>query len=174
MNCAQFEPLIHARVEAEAVGPRGGRACSAAAARRLEAHLERCGACRRTLREARALRALLRAQSTHSAPAGFEARVAARLPAGAGAGPVTAAALWERLRLRWEWRTRVPALAAAGSLAAALLAFQSTPYLSRPDHALPPAGEQLVRAPAVDAAYGADWEALQASVELSAGIVVGQ
>lgn len=69
MKCTRFRGLCGAYLDDQA--PRDLRA-------RMESHLGSCDACRRALESARALSALLRAQSAPPVPDGFAQRVMAR------------------------------------------------------------------------------------------------
>jgi anti-sigma factor RsiW len=69
MKCTRFQKLSSAYLDDQA--PRDLRA-------RMESHLGTCDSCRRALESARALSALLRAQSAPPVPDGFAQRVLAR------------------------------------------------------------------------------------------------
>ncbi len=118
MSCKKIQWKIQAVVDGAAT--RADREA-------VDAHLRQCEACARVMEESRRLVMALAAAPRRQVSDDFERNLAAALESTA---PVSrGAAGWERLRLRFEWRLRVPAMVTAGSLAAALLAGLAAPGL---------------------------------------------
>jgi anti-sigma factor RsiW len=141
----------------------------------VETHVAGCEGCSRALAESRQLMSLLAGMPERSVSDGFERRLQRRLQRAEPAAPV--AAWWERFTLRFEWRLRVPAMVAAGSMAVALVAAVLTPIAVREqEHA--ERREQMVVS-AVErheqlehANPNANWDAVESSIELTTGSVI--
>lgn len=167
MNCRQVERL--APSVADGVATERERAG-------VDAHLVDCLRCQQTLAETRRLRLLLANQPTRATSDEFERRLkeslAARVPTRVSGWSGT----WERLQLRYGWRLQMPALCAAGSLAVVLVAVTVAPRLvSHPTADLQPIHIATTRVlhPETDVP-AMDWDAMQASVDLSTGSVLDQ
>jgi anti-sigma factor RsiW len=161
VSCRGFERPVQAYVDGELAAPERAR---------VEAHLEACEACDSRARELSRLRQVLRRVPERRVSEGFEASLAAAVREREATSPVLA--WWDRLRLRLEWRYRLPALATAGSLAAALLVGVCTQgvssYVAGQERSryISAAVERHEELPAVN------WDAVDASIELSTGDLV--
>jgi anti-sigma factor RsiW len=141
----------------------------------VESHVAGCEGCAHALAESRKLMSLLSAMPERRVSDDFERNLQRSLQQAAPAAPVTA--WWERFRLQFEWRLRVPAMVAAGSMAVALFASVVTPIAVREqEHAVQ--REQVV-ASAVErheqlehANPNTNWEAVESSIELTTGSIV--
>jgi anti-sigma factor RsiW len=96
-----------------------------AAARQLEAHLERCAPCRAELADLHALRMLLAGAAPPKAPPGFWDALHADLRERAGSEPCQPAKRW----VAWAWG-RAPAMA-AGLAVLLLIAILPVQYLEQ-------------------------------------------
>jgi anti-sigma factor (TIGR02949 family) len=112
MDCNEVRPLIDAYVDNE---------LAASEARRVHAHLARCGECRQASAAVLALSHAVRTAEYHRAPEGLRARIALRLPETA----VADEPLPPRRRLTfaswinaWRLPMNVPGTRAAGAFAA--------------------------------------------------------
>jgi anti-sigma factor RsiW len=166
MSCGKIHRMVQEYLD--------GTATSAERAT-VEVHVAGCEGCARVLSESRKLASLLAGMPERRVSDDFERSLQRRLQRAAPAAPV--AAWWERFRLQFEWRLRVPAMVAAGSLAVALVAVVVTPIAEREqEHATK--REQMV-ASVVErheqlerANPSSNWEAVESSIELTTGSVV--
>lgn len=122
----------------------------------IEEHLGRCKACTRYVAEARRLRSLLATLPPREVGPDFEARLASRLAQAPRASRVTA--WWQRLRFHASWRL-MPAMAAAGAVAAGALLATFLP--GRP---APPAGPPPPLAPLREFVHGHQTLAAQSEI----------
>jgi anti-sigma factor RsiW len=149
-------------------------AASPAEREQVDAHVARCEACARVLAESRELAGLLRGVPDCRVSADFERKLARSLSATA---PKPAArAWWERFRVHNEWRLRVPATLAAGSLAGVLLVAAAGPRLVQLNEQQQERGRLVSGAVARHrelqrAEPRTNWDAVEASIDLSAGRV---
>jgi anti-sigma factor RsiW len=166
MSCRKVQFLIQLCQDGEA---------SAAEREAVDAHVAQCGACARVQADSRQLAQLLGGLPERRVSGQFESNLLAAVRETQPAPP--AAAWWERFRLRFEWRLRVPALVAAGSLACGLVAAVVMPRMAELQEAQQERKEFMVTAVErhrqleKEAATG-DLEALDASVELSTGSIL--
>ena len=169
MSCRRIERLIESYVDGEASG--GERET-------VERHVSGCAACAVVVEESRRLRALLAGAPQREVSAAFERNLAAALqevPSASGS-----AAWWERFRLRFEWRLRVPALVTAGSVAASALAVslilpqvqQSQVSQARERYVASAVERHRQLEESADAAGPVNWDAVDASIEANTGSVV--
>lgn len=166
MNCAKIQSALQAVVDG---------AASRAEREAVDAHVERCATCAQALAESRQVVALLSAMPARRVSDEFEQNLQAALRSTTPVAP--SVAWWERFRLQFEWRLRVPALVTAGSLAAGMVAALVMPsYVHHQEQV--EQREQLVYS-AVErhqqlerANPAADWEAVEGSIELTTGSVV--
>jgi len=172
MNCRKTREMLGAHAHGDA---------STSQRAAVEAHLAQCAACAREAALAGELARSLRSDAPRQVSDRFEhdlfAALEARRPAASGA------AWWERLRLRLEWRVRVPAMMTAGSLAIACVAGLCT--LRVQDQLLAQHQERVTReqrrefvSTAVEryeqlrrADPNVDWDAVDASIQLSSGVL---
>jgi len=169
MNCARIRRLIEAYVDGAASG---------AERQAVDEHLARCAACARGMVESRQVVGLLASMPERRVSASFEANLmaAVRQTAPASEG----AAWWERFRLRFEWRLRVPALVTAGSLAAGVCAFLIAPRVQEMQQVQETRQEQRQYVAAVveqhqqleHARSRVDPDVVEASIDLSTGSVL--
>lgn len=166
MSCRKVQFLIQECLDGEA---------SAADRQRVDAHVAGCAECAEVMAASRQLAQLMGGLPERRVSTQFERNLMAAVretqPASHGA------AWWERFRVRFAWRLRVPALVAAGSLACGLVAAVVMPRMAevreaqqeRQDFVVTAVERhrQLERAPA-----NGDLEALDASVELSTGSII--
>lgn len=166
MTCGKIRHAIQSYVDG---------AATRAEREAVDAHVDRCAACAQVLADSRQLVGMLAAMPARRVSDEFERNLQAALRHTA---PVSrSAAWWERFRLQFEWRLRFPALVAASSLAVAMLAAVVTPsYVHYQEQV--EQRERLVYS-AVErhqqlehAAPGANWEAVEGSIELTTGSVV--
>jgi anti-sigma factor RsiW len=165
-TCRQVRNLIQACVDGAATGAERAR---------VDAHLRECPTCAHMMEESRQLVTLLSGMPHRRVSEGFEHDLMTALQHTA---PVShSAAWWERFRLRFDWRLRVPTMVAAGSLAAALVAVAVAPLaVSQREKSADARGylasaverhRQLERS-----SPGVDWDAVDASIQLSTGDVL--
>ena len=166
MTCGKIRHAIQAYVDG---------AASLSEREAVDAHVRHCAACSQVLAESRQLVGMLAAMPARRVSDEFERNLQASLRYTA---PVSrSAAWWERFCLRFEWRLRVPALVAAGSLAAGVVAAVVTPsYVNHQEQA--EQRERLVYS-AVErhqqlerGSPESNWEAVEGSIELTTGSVV--
>jgi anti-sigma factor RsiW len=142
----------------------------------VDAHTAACVRCRQFLAEARRLRILLADSPARATSDEFEQRLSQALSARIPARNAAWNGIWQRLRLRYEWRLRMPAFCAAGSVMAGLLAVAVVPRLPVQGTSSP-GTVQVVKhwtpRPETEAAV-VDWDSVQASVDLSTGSVLDQ
>lgn len=169
MSCRKIQQLIQAYVDGEV---------SPAERSRVEAHVDQCAACAGALRETRQLTALLAGAPERRVSDRFEHDLMAALQR---AEPQAApAAWWERFRLRFEWRVRMPALATAGGLAAALVvSLAVTPFLSGTGQHETAAADPRERSRYISQVVERhqqleDSDAINASIDLSTGSLITQ
>ena len=165
MRCKQVEQLI----ELYADGAAGERERTA-----VEQHVAGCDGCARALQQSRALRAALGAMPSRNVSAAFEQRLMAAVAEEAPTPAAGASAWLERLRLRFEWRLRVPALVTAGSLAAALIVGLLAPGQLSQVTSQEAQRQEFVysavnRHEELKVSSEVDWEAVDSSIELSTG-----
>jgi anti-sigma factor RsiW len=150
-------------------------AASRAEREAVDAHVDHCPACAQVLADSRQLVGMLAAMPVRRVSDEFERNLQSALRHTA---PVSSsAAWWERFRLQFEWRLRLPAMVAASGLAVAMVAVMVTPsYVhyqeqveqrERLVYSAVQRHQQLERA-----APGANWEAVEGSIELTTGSVV--
>lgn len=169
MNCNKIRRLIQDVVDGAASG---------ADRTAVEEHTARCAACARELEQSRLLVNMLSTPPARRVSEDFEHNLMRAIRQAEPAG--VTASWWERFRLRFEWKLRVPALVAAGSLASALVATVILPQAiqSYQDHATQ-VREQHRLADSVTQRHQqlqradphANWEAVEASIELSTGSI---
>jgi anti-sigma factor RsiW len=165
-NCRQMERLVQS--VADGAATERERAS-------LDLHLAGCEGCRQALAETRHLRAMLADSPSRATSAEFERRLSQAVARQKPAAGSTWGGRWERLRLRYEWQLRLPALCAAGSLAVALVAVNIAPQLVAPTREEGSAHlATALRSTAAFESPAADWDTVQASVELSTGSVLEQ
>ena len=161
MNCGKIQRLIQEYVDGE------GSVADRAA---VECHVTGCAGCRRTLEEAQQLASWMSVRSTRSVSADFDRKLMAAIQQTVPAPRPQA--WWERLCVRFEWRLRLPAMVAAGSVATALVAALVVPqFVSAPND------EQRVLLSSAlqrhhelsNATQDVNWDAVDASIELSTG-----
>ncbi len=165
MTCGKIRILIQDYVDGSA---------SASQREAVDAHVADCPSCGRELAESRQLLQWMSGTPQREVSRDFDRKLMAALQERAPAPRKTA--WWEELRLRFEWRLRIPAMVAAGSLATALIAVvvgpQSTPQRS---------GEEtrVLLSSAIErhqelqrANSDVDWEAVDQSIALSTGSVL--
>lgn len=167
MSCQRIQRLIQPYVDGE---------LSREERDRVEAHVDGCAACAREVREAGRLVSLLAGALERRVSDRFEQDLMAALER---AAPRSApAAWWERFRLRFDWRVRVPALATAGGLAAALvISLAVTPLMPRTGGGGGPTIEernQYVSQVVERHQQLEDSEAINASIDLGTGSLITQ
>lgn len=166
MICGQVRRAIQSYVDG---------AASLAEREAVDAHVARCAACARTLAETRQLVGLLSAVPSRSVSEQFERNLQTALRNTAPVSP--SVAWWERFRLQFEWRLRVPAMVAASTLAAGIAAAVVTPSYVRYQEQVEQR-ERLVSSAVKRHQQlervnpGADWEAVEGSIELTTGSIV--
>ena len=165
-SCKKFQNQVHEYVDGS---------LPLAAREAVERHLRHCPACAGEAEACRRLRRALSSVPERRVSDAFEANLATALRETAPAP--SAAQWWERFRLRYEWRFRVPAMAAAGGLAVAILAAVAVPPLTTPSARAQARRQYLTRAverhqQLEDAGRDVDWEAVDASIALSTGSVL--
>lgn len=159
MSCRKYETWIQQRLEDGLSESRG---------RMLDAHLTRCSACRRAEEEFALVRTALRQLAPRRAPDGFDAALAARLGGTAPLSPP--AAWWSRICTMYAGRLAAPSLAAAGSLALALLVLAPG---GRQHSAVRPEREGFLTAAVARhqmlerANSDVDWEAMNSSIDMN-------
>lgn len=165
MSCNKFQRAIQTYVDGTAT--RSERLS-------VDEHVAQCARCKLVLAESRQLRQLLAAAPSRPVSESFERKLALALR---DATPVShGASWWERFRVRFEWRLRFPAIAAAGSLAVGVLAAVVSPaYVERQER------EQLRQGLVVSAVErheqlertspSSNWEAVDGSIELTTGSI---
>jgi anti-sigma factor RsiW len=166
MTCRKIERLIQGCVD-DTASPRERAA--------VEAHVDECSACARSLAQSRRLASLLSGAGERRVSAGFEAGLRARLEEVRPASPL--GAWWERCRLQCEWRLHGPTMVAAGGLAAVALALTAAPRVAtewaREGEERRYVASALQRHQELQRADSrVDWDALDSSIELSTGSVV--
>lgn len=169
MSCGKIQRTIQAYVDGTATGAE--RAA-------VDRHVAHCARCARCLAESRQLLSLLASVPAREVSDDFERNLARALRHTA---PVSrGAAWWERFRFRYEWRFRGPALLTAGSLAAGVLAaVVAPPYLERQQQQQQAQLRERLLASTVErheqlerANPHPDWEAMDASIDLTTGSVL--
>lgn len=166
MICGQVRRAIQAYVDG---------AASLAEREAVDAHVAQCALCARTLAETRQLVGLLSAVPSRSVSEEFERNLQTALRNAVPASP--GVAWWERFRLQFEWRLRVPAMVAASTLAAGIAAAVVTPSYVRYQEQVEQR-ERLVSSAVKRHQQlervnpGADWEAVEGSIELTTGSIV--
>jgi anti-sigma factor RsiW len=165
MICRRVELLIQAYVDGAA--SRGEREV-------VDAHVSRCGRCAAAMAESRRLVAVLAGAPAREVSDTFERNLMAAVR---HAAPVSSrAAWWERFQLRFEWRLRVPAMVTAGSLAVAVIAAVVAPQVAGVGEARRERGQYVSQAVQrhrqIEQTTDVNWEALDASIQLSTGTIV--
>lgn len=161
MNCRKVRTLIQSCVDG---------AATRAERETVERHTAGCAECARCMDESRRLVILLASAPPRTVSEGFEGRLMAALRDTAPAAP--GAAWWERFRLRFEWRLRVPAMVTAGSLAAALIASLATPVVFQQAERKHYVTDAVARHRQLERANSeTNWDAVDASIQLSTGNV---
>lgn len=141
----------------------------------VDEHVRRCEGCAGVMEDSRKLALCMASMPVRRPGEQFEAHLR---DAVRHTPPVSrSAAWWERFRLFFEWRLRLPAMAAAGALAVAVIAGMVTPQIEATVAARRDRGQFLARALERHQQLerdggGANWEALDASGDLSAGSVI--
>ena len=172
MTCGKTRRLIQAYVDG---------AASKTERESVESHVAACAGCAAVLAESRQLVSLLAGMPERAVSDEFDRNLmtAARYTA-----PVSqSAAWWERFRLRFEWRLRVPAMVAAGSLAAGVVAALVVPQLGMPEGPQAPLAAAPERGRFVASAVerhreleqsnpNVEWDAVNSSIDLSTGSVI--
>jgi anti-sigma factor RsiW len=168
MTCRKTQYLIQTVVDGAATRPEREA---------VGAHVARCAECARALAESRQLVSMLAGAPRRRVSEAFDQELMASVR---GVRPVSLrAAWWERFRLRFEWRLRLPAMVTAGSLAAAVVAAIAVPQVRQAPQRRE-RGEYIARAVerhqqierGVRLNQDVNWDALDASIELSTGTVV--
>ena len=166
MSCGKMHRMIQEYLDGTA---------SRAEQATVETHVAGCEACARVLSESRQLASLMVGLPERRVSDDFERSLQRRIQQTEPAAPVKA--WWERFRLQFEWRLRVPAMVAAGSMAVALVAAVVTPIAEREqEHAVQ--REQMVASVVrrheqlEHVNPSANWEAVESSIELTTGSVV--
>ena len=163
MSCRKIQFLIEAYVDG---------AASPLEREQVDAHVAQCEACARALAASRQLTSVMHATPARAVSDDFERKLARALQ---NTQPKPeAAAWWERFRVRFEWRLRVPALAAAASLAAAVFVGAVGPLAVQYGQMQQERGRMVTGAVARHrelqrAEPRMNWDAVEASIDLSAG-----
>lgn len=165
MSCRQIQFLIEAYVDG---------AASPVEREQVEAHVADCEACAGALESSRRLIGLMQGITGRATSNDFERKLALALQ-NTPTKP-EAAAWWERFRVHFDWRLRVPALAAAASLAAAVLVGVVSPQVAQYGELQQERGRMVTGAVARHrelqrAEPHMNWDAVEASIDLSAGHV---
>jgi anti-sigma factor RsiW len=166
MTCRKVQSALQAVVDGAA--SRGEREA-------VDAHVAHCTACAQTLAESRQLVSLLAGLPARRVSDDFERNLQAALRETKPAPH--SVAWWERFRLQFEWKLRVPAMVTAGALTAGMVAALVMPsYVHYQEQV--EQREQLVSS-AVErhqqlerANPGSDWDTVEGSIELTTGSVV--
>ncbi len=165
MSCGRIQNLIHSILD--------GRA-SAAETALVEDHLERCAECAAEMESSRRLCAVLRGIPQRRVSDEFEQKLAAAV--GETMPHPAPQAWWDRVRMQFDWKLRLPVPMAAFSLAAAVFAAVTAPLLVQYQQRQWERGRML--AVAVErhqqlerAEPRVNWDAMDASIDLSAGHV---
>jgi anti-sigma factor RsiW len=166
MSCGKIRRIIEAYVDGAASRPEREA---------VDAHVVRCAECARALEQSRTLVDLLSAAPRRQVSSGFEVTLRAALE---HVAPLSqSVAWWERFRLRFDWRFRMPALVAAGSLATGIIAAVVAPQVIQYQN------EQQARrqfiASAVERhkqlerpASNVNWDAIDTTIDLNTADVV--
>jgi anti-sigma-K factor RskA len=129
-----------------------------------------CPACARCLEETRQLVFVLAGAPRRQVSDSFEHHLMAALRETAPAS--SGAAWWERFRLHFEWRLRVPAMVAATSLAAALVVGLAMPVVNQQAERRHFVTDAVARHRQLEHANpDTNWDAIEASIHLSTGNV---
>jgi anti-sigma factor RsiW len=141
----------------------------------VDAHVARCAGCAQELATSRQVVGLLAAMPGRRVSEEFDRNLQVALRSAEPVSP--GKAWWEHFRLQFEWRLRVPALVAASTLAAGVVAAVVMPGYARYQEQVEQR-ERLVSS-AVQrhqqlerANPGSNWEAVDGSIELTTGSVV--
>lgn len=118
MSCKRIERLIESYVD---------NAASADERQAVETHVAECSPCAASLATSRRLLSMLNAAPERKVDGGFETRLFAALSE--QAPEPSRAAWWERFRLQFEWRFRMPALAASGLAVAVICGVIAPPIV---------------------------------------------
>lgn len=110
MSCKKYVRLIETYVDG---------AATADERRAVETHVAECSPCAGSLKTSQRLASMLQAASERKVDGGFEARLFAAITE--REPEPSRAAWWERFRLLFEWRYRMPGLVMASGLAAAVI-----------------------------------------------------
>lgn len=166
MSCRKMRMLVQSYADGEA---------TRAEREAVERHVAECRACEKELEQARSLAGMLGATPTRTLSADFERNLMAAIRS-AETAPAPAA-WWERFRLHFEWRLRVPALVTAGSLAVAVIAGVATLRIQDANQAerdrqeyVSTAVERYHQLEAAD--EKTDWDEVDASIELNSGSII--
>lgn len=163
MSCRKIQLLIEAYVDG---------AASPSEREQVDAHVAHCEGCARALASSRQLISVMRSMPARAASDEFERKLALAIQ---NTQPKPeAAAWWDRFRVRFEWRLRVPALAAAASLAAAVIVGLVSPQVVQYGAVQQERGRLVTGAVARHrelqrAEPRMNWDAVEASIDLSAG-----
>lgn len=166
MTCGKIQSALQSVVDG---------AATRAEREAVDAHVEHCAACAQALVESRQLLGMLAGLPARRVSDDFERNLQAALRDTTPAP--RSVAWWERFRLQFEWRLRMPAMVTAGALAAGMVAALVMPsYVHYQEQV--EQREQLVSS-AVErhqqlerANPGSDWEAVEGSIDLTTGSVV--
>lgn len=166
MTCAKIRFAIQSYVDG---------AASPGEREAVEAHVAHCAACAQELATTRQLVGLLGTSPARRVSEEFDRNLHAALRGAQQAAP--GAAWWERFRLQFEWRLRVPAMVAASSLAVGILAAVVTPgyqrYQEQAEQRERLVSSAIQRHQQLEqAAPNSNWEAVDGSIELTTGSVV--
>jgi anti-sigma factor RsiW len=163
-SCRRFELLLQSYVDGEIT--RGER-------ERVETHVVECQGCAQELESLRHLSGLLRSGPVRVVSPGFEESLAAavreRSPQPSGA------AWWERFRLHFDWKLRVPAMVTAGSLAvtlvAGIVALRVQDEVQERQAFVANAERRHLQLEQASESR-TSWDAMQASIELNTGSII--
>lgn len=162
MTCRKVQFLIQSYVDGAAARPEREA---------VDAHVVRCPECARALAGSRQLVSLLASAGKQEVSDAFDRRLTAAIRKTEPASP--RAASWERLRLQLEWRLRVPAMVTSAGLAAAVIAALVIPQLRDGRVARVERGQYVATAvqrhQQIEESADTNWDALDASIQLSTG-----
>jgi anti-sigma factor RsiW len=164
MSCKRIRRLIEVYVDG---------AASADERRAVETHVVECAPCAAGLESSRRLVSMLHSAPEREVDGGFESRLFAAL--GEQEPAPSRTAWWERFRLQFEWRFRMPALVTASGVAVALICGVIAPPILQTE-----AGKQEVMAATLEqhkqlqASTDVSPDDIEDSIDLAAGQVVTQ
>ncbi len=163
-SCKKIQSLIEGYVD---------QAATADERRAVETHVAECSPCAGNLEASQRLVSMLRSAPERQVDSAFETRLFAAL--GDQEPAPSRAAWWERFRLQFEWKLRMPALMTASGLAVAVLCGVIAPPIVQTE-----AGKREVMAATLEqhkqlqSAPDLNPDDVTASIELAAGEVVTQ